>query len=149
MEISAEKTKIMTNNISDIRDQSKWTEAWDCHKLQVSGLSCNWWRFLVWDTLQDSTDNSSIDKIKTQFRMTGVFLSVPRYDWCATLSHPSSCMLLNHGPSQQSSKEEYNPGKWGATARYYTSHTKTMLPMRKSVPRSSGQLDHTETSWRS
>ena len=27
MEISAEKTKIMTNNISDIRDQSKWTEA--------------------------------------------------------------------------------------------------------------------------
>ena len=23
--------------------------------------------------------------------MTGVFLSVPRYDWCAPLSHPSSC----------------------------------------------------------
>ena len=36
--------------------------------------------------------------------MTGVFLSVPRYDWCAPLSHPSSCMLVNHGPSQQSSK---------------------------------------------
>ena len=26
--------------------------------------------------------------------------------------------------------------------RYYTSHTKTMLPTRKSVPRSSRQLDH-------
>ena len=38
--------------------------------------------------------------------MTGVFLSVPRYDWCAPLSHPSICMLGNHGPSQQSSKEE-------------------------------------------
>ena len=24
------------------------------------------------------------------------------------LSHPSSCMLVNYGPSQQSSKEEYN-----------------------------------------
>ena len=24
---------------------------------------------------------------------------------CAPLSHPSSCMLVNHGPSQQSSKE--------------------------------------------
>ena len=46
-----------------------------------------------------------------------------------------------------SSKEEYKPWKWGATTRFYTSHTKTMLPTRKSVPRSSGQLDHTETSW--
>ena len=59
--------------------------------------------------------------------------SAPRYDWCAPLSHPSSCILVNHGPSQQSSNEEYKPWKWGATARYYTSHTKTMLPMRKSV----------------
>ena len=59
--------------------------------------------------------------------MTGVFLSVPRYDWCATLSHPSSCILVNHGSSQQSSKEEYKPWKWDATARYYASHTKTML----------------------
>ena len=80
--------------------------------------------------------------------MTGVFLLVPRYDWCAPLSHSSSCMLVNHGPSQQSSEEEYKLWKWGATARYYTSHTKTMLPTRKSVPRSSRQLDHTKT-WRS
>ena len=47
--------------------------------------------------------------------MTGVFLSAPRYDWCAPLSHPFSCMLVNHGPSQQSSKEEYKPWKWGDT----------------------------------
>ena len=52
-------------------------------------------------------------------------------------------------PSQQSSKEEYKPWKWGATARYYASHTKTMLPTRKSVPRSSRQSDHTKTSWSS
>ena len=63
------------------------------------------------------------------------------------LSHPSSCMLVNQGPSQQSSKEEDKPWKWGATARYYVSHTKTMLPTRKSVPRSSRQSDHTKTSW--
>ena len=36
---------------------------------------------------------------------------------------------------------------WDATARYYTSHTKTILPMGKSVPRSSRQLDHTKTWW--
>ena len=35
--------------------------------------------------------------------MTRIFLSVLKYDRCAHLSHPSSCMLVNHGPSQQSS----------------------------------------------
>ena len=54
-----------------------------------------------------------------QFGMTGVFLSAPRYDWSGPLSHPSSYMLVNHGPSQQVSIEEYKPRKWGATARYY------------------------------
>ena len=34
------------------------------------------------------------------------------------------CMLVNYGPSQQSSKEEYKSWKWGATARYYASHKK-------------------------
>ena len=33
-------------------------------------------------------------------------------------------MLVNHGPWQQSSKKEYKPWKWGATARYYSSHTR-------------------------
>ena len=60
--------------------------------------------------------------------MTRVFISVSRYDWCAPLSHPISCMLVSHGPSQQSFKKAYKPWKWGATARYKASHTKTMLP---------------------
>ena len=46
-------------------------------------------------------------------------------------------------------QEEYKPWKLNATARYYTSHRKTMLLARKSVPRSSRHLDHTKTSWRS
>ena len=29
----------------------------------------------------------------------------------SSLSHPSSCVLVNHGPPQQSSKEEYKPCK--------------------------------------
>uniref|UniRef100_UPI003AF476FA reverse transcriptase domain-containing protein n=1 Tax=Thiolapillus sp. TaxID=2017437 RepID=UPI003AF476FA len=42
MEISAEKTKLMTNNTSGInRDQSEWTEAGDSHKLQIPGLCYN------------------------------------------------------------------------------------------------------------
>ena len=43
--------------------------------------------------------------------------------------------------------EEYKPRKWGATARYHASHTKTILPKRKSLPRSNRQSDHTKTSW--
>ena len=46
------------------RDQSKCTEALDCHKFQVPGLSYNWWRFHAGDTLQNSIDNSSIDKVE-------------------------------------------------------------------------------------
>ena len=65
-----------------------------------------------------------------QFGMTGAFFSIPRDNWCAPLSHPSSCILVNHGPSQQSCKEEHSHKlrKWGATTRYYASHTKTMSP---------------------
>ena len=56
------------------RDQSKWTEAWDCHKLQVPGLSYHWWGFQPRDTLQDSTDNSSmIDKVETSFEWQEYF----------------------------------------------------------------------------
>ena len=32
---------------------------------QVPASSYNWWWFQAWDTLQDSTDNSSIDKAET------------------------------------------------------------------------------------
>ena len=39
------------------------------------------------------------------------------------LVDPSACVLANNGLSQHSSKEEYEPRKWGATARYYASHT--------------------------
>ena len=56
-------------------------------------------------------------------------------------------MIVIHGPSHQSSKEECKPWKWGATARCYASHTKTMLATRKSMPKSSRQSDHTKTSW--
>ena len=114
--------------------------------LQVPGLIYNWLRFQAWDTLQDSTENSSIDKGENQFGMSGVFLSAPRYDRCPHLSHPSFCMRVNHGPSQQSPREEYKPWKRGTTRRYYAFYTKNMLPIRKSVPISSRQSDHTKTA---
>ena len=50
--------------------------------------------------------------------MTGVFLSVPKYDWCAPLSHPSFCTLVNHGASRQSFKDKYKLWKWSATGTH-------------------------------
>ena len=47
------------------RDQSEWTEGWNSHKFQIPGLNYNWWGFQALDTLQDSTDNSSIVKAET------------------------------------------------------------------------------------
>ena len=52
--------------------------------------------------------------------MTGAFLLIPRYDWCAALSHPSSCLRVNHGPSQQSSEKEYKP--WNEVLPQDTTH---------------------------
>ena len=50
------------------RDQNKWTEAWDCLKLQVPGLSHNWWGFQARDTLQECTDNSGAIYSYKKFR---------------------------------------------------------------------------------
>ena len=70
MEVSAETTKLMTKQHQwhQHRDESKWMEAWDNQKLQVPGLSYNWWGFKARNTLQDyedSIDNSSTDKAET------------------------------------------------------------------------------------
>ena len=46
-------------------------------------------------------------------------------------------------------KKNTSRRKGGAAARYHTPHTKTMLPTRKSAPKSSKQSDHTKTSWSS
>ena len=62
MEISAEKTKLITNNTSGINTEIKVKiEAWDSHMLEIPGLSYNWWGFQAWDTPQDGADNRSTD----------------------------------------------------------------------------------------
>ena len=68
MEISAEKTKLMTNNTSGINTEIKVNG----QKLQiVTSFKCLGTVLTdeglepEIDTLQDSTDNSSIDKVET------------------------------------------------------------------------------------
>ena len=54
-------------------------------------------------------------------------------------------MPVHHGPSQQSCKEEYEPWKWSAAARYHASQTKTMFPTRGSRCQDSAG---NRTTWR-
>ena len=57
MEISAEKTKLMTNNTSRINTQIKING----QKLETVTS----FKYLGSSTLQDNKDNSSIDKVET------------------------------------------------------------------------------------
>ena len=76
MEISAEKAKLLTNTTSGINTEIKENgqKPWESHKLQVPRLSYNWWGFQARDTLQDSTDNSSIDKAETSLEWQRIYL---------------------------------------------------------------------------
>ena len=96
MEISAKKTKLMTNSTSRINReikvnrQSQASSTWaQLCMMRVPSLRY----FPGWHRQQ-------------QHGKTGAFLSVPRYNCHAPLLHASSCKLLNHGPSQQICKEE-------------------------------------------
>ena len=55
------------------RDQSEWTEALASYKLQVPGPSYYWWGFQAWNTFQDSTDNSSMNKAETSLQWREYF----------------------------------------------------------------------------
>ena len=82
------------------------------HKLHVPGRSWIQRGFPAWDTLQDSTDNSNIEKVEpslerqfSQFQDTTDALPCDIH---------FLVRLWIHGPSQQSCKEEYEACKWGA-----------------------------------
>ena len=55
------------------RDQSKCTEARDSHKLQVPGLTYDWWGFQTWDTLQDTT--AALTRLKPVWSDRSISLS--------------------------------------------------------------------------
>ena len=87
------------------RDQSKRTEAWDHQMIQVLKLSYNWWGSKPEILSRIAQTTAVLTGLKPVWN-DKVFLAIPRYDCCAPLSHPSPCVFVDHGPSQQSSKEE-------------------------------------------
>ena len=110
MEISVEKNKLITNNTSGINNEIKVNG----QKLETVASFQYWARFYLKRIFKPerlswiAQTTAALTRLR-QIGTTGAYLSVPRYDSCAPLSHPSSCMLVNHGPSQQSCEEEYKP----------------------------------------
>ena len=147
MDFSAVTTTLMTNDISGINTEIK-----------VSGQKLETvTNFKYLGSL--TTNEGSKPKILPSIALTTAALTRLKPVWndrsisfnskiglCAPLSHPSSCTLVDHGPSQQSSKEEYKPWKRGS-AQHNTHLIQRPCYQRESpLPGSSRQSDHTKTS---
>ena len=108
MVISAKNTKLMTNNTSGINTEIKVKE----QKLETV-TSFNYLGSVI-------TDGSSKPEILSRIAQTTAALTrlkpvlidksislSSKIGLMGSLVTSSSCMFVNHGPSQQSSKEEY------------------------------------------
>ena len=137
MEISAKKTKLMTNNTSGINTE-----------VEVNGQKLETvtsFKYLG----SVITDEGSLPEILSRTAKTTSALTWLKPVWNDRSISPSSKIH-----SHVTSIFLYACELWTLTAElqrriqatelrfYYASHTKTMLPMRKSVPRSSRQSDH-------
>ena len=112
MEISAEKTKLMTNNTSGINTEIKVNgqkrETVTSFKYLGSVITDEESKPEILSRIAQAT--AALTRLKPVWSDKSISLS-SKIRLMAPLSHPSSCMLVNHGPSQQSSKEEYKPCK--------------------------------------
>ena len=138
MEISAEKTKLITNNTSGINTEINVNG----QKLEtVTSFKC------LGSVI---TDKGSKPEILSRIAQTTAALTRLKPVWIDKSSSLSFKIRLMR--SLVTSIFLYDCESWTltaelqTTARYYTSHTKTMLPTRKSVPRSSRQLGHMKIS---
>ena len=113
MEISAEKTKLMTNNTSGINTEIKVNgqklETVTSFKYLGSVITDEGSKPEILSRIAQTT--AALTRLKPVWIDKSISLSSKIRLMHAPLSHPSSCMLVNHGPSQQSSKEEYKPWK--------------------------------------
>ena len=108
MEISAEKINLMTNNTSGINTEIKVNgqklETVTSFKYMGSVITNGGSKQELLGRIAQAT--AALTRLKPLWNDRSISFSSK-----IRLSHPSPCMLVNHGPSQQSSKEEYKPWK--------------------------------------
>ena len=137
MEISAEKTELMTNNSSGINTEIKVNG----QKLETV-TSFNYLGSVI-------TDVGSTPEILSRIVQTTAALTKLKSVWNdRSISLSSKIRLMR---SLVTIIFLYACEPWTLTVKcyrkiLYTSHTKTMLPTRKSVPRFNRQSNHAKTS---
>ena len=112
MEISVEKTKLMANNINGINTEIKINE----QKLETVtsfqylglGLSDEGSKPEILSRVAQTT--AALTRLKPVWKDRSISLS-SKIRLMRSLVTSNSCMLVNHGPSQQSCEEEYKPRK--------------------------------------
>ena len=112
MEISAEKTNLMTSITSGINNEIKINGQMleTVTSFKYLGLVAYGEGSKAEILSRIANMTAALTRLKP-FESTGAFLSVPTYNSCNPLPHPSYCILVDHGPSQQSFKEEHEPWK--------------------------------------
>ena len=147
MEISAEMTKLMTNNTSGINTEIKVNgqtlEIVTSFMYLGSVITYESFKPEILSRIAQTT--AALRRLKPDWNDKSIFLD-SKIRLMRSLVTSNFLYAYESWTLTADSKEECKPWKWGATARYYVSPTKTKLPTRKSVPRSSRQLDHTMTS---
>ena len=110
IEISAEKTVLMTNKNSGINEEIKVNgqtlESVTSFKYLGSLVSGKGSKPEILSRIAQMT--TALIRLKPVWNYRSISLSF-RIQVMHLLSHSSSCMLVNHGPSQQSCKAKYKP----------------------------------------
>ena len=112
MEISAEKTKLMTNNTSGINTEinvnGQNLERVTSFKYLRSVITDEGFKPEILSRIAQAT--AALTRLKPIWIDKSISLS-SKTRLMRSLVTSIFCMLVNHGPSQQSSKEEYKPWK--------------------------------------
>ena len=112
MEISAEKTKLMANNTDGINTEVKVNgqklETVTSFKYLSSVITDEGSKLKILSRVAQKA--AALTRLKPVWNDRSIHFS-SRIQLMPPLSHSSFCTLVNHGPSQQSSKEEYKPCK--------------------------------------
>ena len=128
------------------RDQSKLTEALDNHKLQLTGLSCILQGSQAWDTPQDNTDDSSINKFETSLEWQEHFSQFQNMaDALPCHIHLPVCLwIIDHTAELQ---RRIQAMEMRCYCKILGISYKDNVTKKESVPGSSWQSDHTKTYW--
>ena len=146
MELNAEMTRLMTNNTSGVNKEIKVNgqklETITSFEYMGSVVSDKGSKPEILSKIAQAT--AALTRLKPVWNDRSISLS-SKIQLMRSLVTSFFVYAWESWALTAELQKEYKPLTWGATARYYAPHTKTMLPTRKSVPRSCKQSDQVKT----